>query len=225
MARPFEVHIPLEQAYLRNVLFALEVLDAVTLRRVSQGLKVKAKGLVGKPILNSGGLFVWLKEGNAAPQELDLEPGRLPYEKRTVPGADITLPLTRVELLPRRDYPFSTGITGVLGMLVETRPPPPPPRVRPVPIANASVWLRWLDDDGVTWHDATTRSRTDENGGFAAIVRFAPNDLPRLDANGAVTGRLQVDRAGTLRRSADIPLTQGRVADAMPIFAWDELVP
>ena len=40
----------------------------MTLERVSDGVKVTAEGLRGKPIVNYGGLFVWLEEdaGSAA---------------------------------------------------------------------------------------------------------------------------------------------------------------
>jgi hypothetical protein len=54
VSRPFEVYLPLEQGYLRRSLFAIELLDAVTLSRVSQGVKVVAEGLYGKPTLNAG---------------------------------------------------------------------------------------------------------------------------------------------------------------------------
>jgi hypothetical protein len=62
MSRNFDVHLPLERAYSREAMLAVELLDAVTLERVTQGVEVTATGLTGKPIVNYGGLFVWLKE-------------------------------------------------------------------------------------------------------------------------------------------------------------------
>jgi hypothetical protein len=48
MNRPFEVYESKDKIALRRVLFAIELLDAVTLDRVSQGVEVKAHGLQGK---------------------------------------------------------------------------------------------------------------------------------------------------------------------------------
>ena len=80
MARPFAVHLPLETAYTRRMLFAAEVRDAVTLARISDGLRATATGLAGRPIVNAGGFFVWLEEPNAQPQRVQIDPGTLPYE-------------------------------------------------------------------------------------------------------------------------------------------------
>lgn len=222
MSRPFEVHLPLEGAYLRNVLFAVEVLDAVTLARVSQGLKVVADGLRGTPKLNASGLFVWLEEDIAPLRKITIDPRMLPHESAELTAEQLRLPMTTIELPPRLDYPFAPGITGLRGTLMEERAIPPN---RPVPVADAEVRLHWLDDDGTTWHNAPTASHANPNGDFAAIVRLAPADVPRLDANGAFTVRLSTRRAGQNERStADFPLLLGRVADALT-FAWDELQP
>lgn len=222
MSRPFEVHLPIEQAYLRNVLFAVEVLDAVTLARLSQGLEVVADGLQGTPIVNASGLFVWLKEDIAPLRKITIDPGMLPHESAELTAGQLRLPMTTIELPPRLDYPFAPGITGLRGTLIEERAIPPD---RPVPVADGEVRLRWLDDDGITWHNAPTVSHANPNGDFAAIVRLAPADVPRLDANGALTVRLRTRRAGQNERgTADFPLLQGRVADALT-FAWDELQP
>lgn len=228
MTRPFEVRLPLEQAYLRNVQFALELLDAVTLSRVSQGLKVVAEGLRGKPTINAGGLFVWLKEDMGALQRITIDPGVLPYDRLELEAADIQQPLTTRELPPRGNYPFPPGITGLRGTLIESRVASPQ---RPSPVANAELYLRWLDVDGVTWRDAPTISRTGLNGDFAAILRLARTEVPQLAA-GALTVRVRARRpAMNERGSGDLPLPQGRVADPSTfaqgqnalIFAWDEL--
>jgi hypothetical protein len=220
MARSFDVVLPFEQAYLRKVLFAVEVLDAVTLGRVSQGLKLAAKGLKGEPIVNTGGLFVWLKEGNSQPLEVRVDAGSTPFEGRTVPVGALPDRLLRIELAPRRAYPFAPGVTGVKGTLVARRNDHPP-----VPVAGATVWLRWIDDNanGTTWMDAPTRSTTSPKGDFVAILRLSPAQLPRLDAAGPVRLRLAADRGplGTLA-SPEMALPQGRVASAQSTFAWDE---
>lgn len=227
MSRPFEVKLPFENAYSRRSLFAIELLDAVTLERVSNGVKVTADGLQGKPVVNAGGLFVWMQEDIAPLQKVTIDPGTLPYEKIEREPADLTLPpdprpLTTIELPPRIDYAFAAGVTGLRGTLLEEQAVPP------VPVANAEVSLRWLDDDDVTWRDAPTISHTNSTGDFVSVLRFAPTEKPKLD-NGSVTVRLRVRRNGNERSSADFTLLQGRVTDPSTLdpltFAWDELQP
>jgi hypothetical protein len=227
MSRTFAVTLPLEEAFRRRTLFAIELLDAVTLTRVSQGVTVTAEGLQGKPVMNAGGIFVWLLEDVAPLQRVTIDPGTLPYEKVELNPVDLTLPpdprpLTTVELSPRIDYVFVPGVTGLRGTLIEERVVPP------VPVSNAEVRLRWLDDDGVTWHDAPTTSRTHSTGDFVSILRFAPDEKPTLD-NGSITVRLRVRRNGNERSSTDFKLLQGRVTDPSTLdpltFAWDELQP
>jgi len=218
----FDLSIRIEQGYRRQSLFALEVLDAVTLERVSDGITVKASGLSNTPRVSWSRLFVWMIEGAAQPHSIEIDPGKRPFEGVTLGPADITLPFTSVELAPRREYPFTRGVTGVRSMLVESQATPPD---RPVPVANAAVRMRWLDDDGTTWHDAPAPTRTDTGGGFAALLRIAPADVPHVDASGAFTVRLRASRDGSTRDSLPFSLTPGRVADTLPPFAWDELQP
>ena len=227
MSRPFEIKLPLEDAYRRRSLFAIELLDAVTLERVAHGVKVVAEGLQNKPVVNHGGVFVWMQEDLTPLQKVTIDPGTLPYEKLERVPADLTLPpalrpLTTIELSPRIDYLFAAGITGLRGTLIEDNVVPP------VPVENAEVSLRWLDDDTVTWHDAPTISHTTSKGDFVSILRLAPTELPNLD-NGSVTVRLRVRRNGNERSSTDFKLLQGRVTDPSTLdpltFAWDELQP
>lgn len=221
MSTPFKVQ--LEQAYQRNVHFAVELLDAVTLTRVREGVKVVVDGLQGTPIVNSSGCFVWLKEPNANIQKITVNVGSLPYEKTERDASQVTLPLTTIELQPRVNYEFAPGITGLRGTLIEHRVP------NPDPVGGAEIKLRWLDDGG-NWQDAPTASQTDtKSGDFVSILRLAPKELPEIDVNGAVTVRLQVRRNGSTRRSTDLKLLQGRITDPSTLnpltFAWDELQP
>jgi hypothetical protein len=95
-------------------------------------------------------------------------------------------------------------------------------------VQDAKVRLQWLDEDGVTWSDAPTTSHTNPQGDFVVVLRLAANELPHVDATGAVTVRMLARRSGTNeRQSGDFKLLQGRVADPTTlntlIFAWDEL--
>jgi hypothetical protein len=226
MNRLFEVHLPLEQAYVRHALFAIELLDAVTLTRVSRGIKVVAEGLRGKPTLNAGGLFVWHKEPIEPLQKVRVDPGTLPFETVEREKALLKLPpervpLTTIELPPRLDYAFASGVTGARGTLIESRTGPR------VPVVAAEVRLLWLDDDDVTWRPAPIISHTTADGDFVSALRLAPTELPQV-TDGALTVRLWARREGAIeRRSADFKLLQGRVADPLTLselkFAWDEL--
>ena len=230
MSRPFEIGIA-EKAYERNGLFAIELLDGVTLDRVSNGVKVTAEGLEGEPVVNASGMFVWLKEELANLSKVSIDPGILPFEARDLAPGDLTLPpdprpITTIALAPRVDYPFAPGVTGVRGSLIESRVTPPS---IPTPVGDALIQLRWLDDNGV-WRDATIISRTGEKtGDFVSILSLAPNDIPDIDADRKLTVRLRVRRDTTERSSSDLKLLQGRVMDPSTLsaltFAWDELQP
>jgi hypothetical protein len=208
-------------------MFALELLDAVTLERVSQGVSVVADGLRGIPVVNAGGLFVWREEDFGQLRKVVIDPGILPYEIVELEAAQVLRPLKTVELPPRTDYPFTTGVTGLRGTLVES--PVVPPQ-RPEPVRNAEVSLNWLDEDGA-WQDAVTISHTDIRGGdFVSILRLAPTEMPNLDTTGAITVRLRVSRPGMNdRRSAEVKLPFGRITSpstSNPLtFAWNDLLP
>jgi hypothetical protein len=221
--------IQLQVAYERHALFAIELLDGVTLQRVSEGIEVTAEGLRGEPIVNYGGLFVWLEEKLDPLQKVLIDPGVLPYERVERTKAQLNLPpapqpLTTIELPPRVDYPFAAGITGVRGTLIEDRTTVP---AHPVP--GAEIALRWLDDTSV-WHDAPTTSHTNNAGDFVSILRLSAADAPLVDNAGALTVRFRVRRdALNERHSGDLKVPQGRIADptTVPalIVAWDELQP
>ena len=232
MTQAFE--IKLETAYERKVLFALELLDAVTLTRVSRGVKkVVAEGLkYDRPILSAGGYFVWLEQDITPLTKITLDLGLLPYDSLEIPASEVQIPppavgppLVTFQLHPRLDYPFSAGHTGIRSTLMETRVMPPQV---PTPVADAEVGLRWLDDDNVTWRDSPIVSRTNSDGDIVSILRFDPNDVPDIDANRKLTLRLRV-RRNTERTSSDLKLPQGRIADPLTMsaltFAWDELNP
>jgi hypothetical protein len=170
---------------------------------------------------------VWLQEDFEQLEKLVVNSGRLPYESVEKAKADVQRPLTSIELSPRPDYSFPSGITGLLGTLLEERAPRPR-----IPVVNAKVHLKWLDDMG-NLQDAPTISHTNENGDFVAFLRFAANEVPQLDAKGALTVRVQVVRDSETRRSPDLKLHAGVIADSSTypqgkdvlVFAWDELQP
>jgi hypothetical protein len=218
MSRRFDVYLPLERAYSREAMLAVELLDAVTLERVTQGVNVTATGLTGKPILNHGGLFVWLKEDTTNFEKLLVEPGPQPFERVEIPAAQVNRPLHTVELKPLASYPFSPGITAIRGSLIESKPAP---GVAPVAIPGATIRLEWLHEDGVTWKPSPTTVVTDRAGDFTLILRLAPTQVPALDAHGMMSIRLFAKRSSGGEKSKQYLLLQSRVTDAT--YAWDQL--
>ncbi|HEV7991905.1 MAG TPA: hypothetical protein VGP25_08775 [Gemmatimonadaceae bacterium] len=227
MTQRLVIQLPMEQAYRRRGLFALELLDGATLSRVSEGVKVTAHGLRRPASVNASGLFVWREERLDDLTSISIEPRTVPFLSREVDRAELRLPplsnpITAIELVPRVDYDFPAGITGMRGTLVEDRVAPL------VPVTDAELHLLWLDEDSTTWHDAATRSRTNARGDFVSFLRLAATDVPQVDATGALTVRLRARRGAVDERSSlDVMLVQGRVADPTTLdaktFAWDEL--
>lgn len=224
MSSAFPIHLPLELAYRRRVLFAAEIVDAVTLEPVTRGLDVRATGLKRTPVINSSGYFVWLEEGGQQPQDVVIEASKTPYESITVPALLQPDRSIRIELAPRYDYPFPAGVTAMRGRLIEARVIPPVP---PVPVAGAEIWLQWIDDNaaGTTWVDALTHSHSADNGDFAALLRPSSQQQPRLNADGSLRARLRVRRPAEVRTSAEFSLRESRVSGPPLPFAWNELVP
>ena len=131
MSRPFDVQLPLERAYSRHVLFAVELLDAVTLERVSEGVEVIAEGLHGKPIVNAGGLFVWLEEDRISCRRSRSIPARCRTRRSSVTKADCNCRRRRAADHDRAAAARRLSVRGrhrpaLRGTLIEDRDPLPP---------------------------------------------------------------------------------------------------
>lgn len=222
MPSRFTTHQPAETSLTREVRLAVEVLDPVTCQRIRDGLRVQARGMLGKPIVNASGMFVWIREPGREPLEVVVDPGDLPYAGRTQPAPAAPGNFLSITLSPTSAYAFSTGLPGIRGRLVERRLDNP---VQPV--AGATVWMQWIDDSSgtETWIDAPVRAATDDNGEFAAITRLGPNQAPLADAQGNLRVRVAAIRGGATRRSPERSIPPGRVADMRVAFAWDEFLP
>lgn len=211
-----------ELGYQRQVYLAVQLLDAVTLTPIREGVEVSAEGLRSKPIINASGYFVWLREENGVATKVMVDPKGLPYEKPELVNA--TFPVTTIELQPRVVYEFAAGVTGLRGTLIERRTTPV------VPVGDAEVRLSWLvEHTSDRWEQSPTRSRTEpDSGDFVSVLRLQDGDNPKIDAD-ELTVRLLVRRGGLSRQSANFNLPQGRVTNrsmAGPLtFAWGDLQP
>src|SRR5262249_9279076 len=156
------------------------------------GLTLTAEGLRSAPIVNVGGLFVWLEESGRDPVSVNIATGSLPFDPQVANVPALPERLGRGERAPQRACPFPGGVTAIRGGLIQDR------NVDPVPVTGISVWLQWIDDNqaGTTWVDTPVRGRTDANGDFAATARFTPAQVPRLDSQGGLRVRLAATQAG-----------------------------
>jgi hypothetical protein len=210
-------------------MLAVELLDAVTLERVTQGVDVTGRGIAGKPVVNHSGLFVWVRQDASKFDRLLIEPRDAPFERVDLPAAQVSRPLHTIQLYPLASYPFAPGITAIRGRLVESDSMAP--QVPRVAIAGATVMIEWLDDNG--WHPWQAPRVTTATGDFTAMVRLARGqahadgsaekpDEPKLDANGNLSIRFTGKRANGTQKRNTYPLPQGRVTDKT--FAWDDLL-
>lgn len=219
MTPRFAVRLPPEVAYVRKALLAVELLDAVTLERITQDVEVTAKGLAAKAIVNHSGLFVWTKGADEPNFDgLVIETHATPFERREIKKADVTLPFFRVQLHPLANYPFNAGDTAIRGRLVESDSMPP--EVPRVPMANATVRFEWQDDDG-GWHPWQAPRVTGPAGDFTAMVRLARGKVNEDVVPADLNVRLRAQRSDGVQKQKIYPLPQGRVMDKT--FAWDDL--
>lgn len=216
MSSRFAVSLPLEIGFTRRVLVAAEIVDGVTLRPVTTGIKVTATGLRSRPVVNFSGFYVWLEEGGREAQEIVVDAEGTEYQSAR---ASPLLPPdhARIQLPPAYGYRFPPGATALRGTLRASL------YGSPDPIGGALVRLQWSGDSG--WIDAPLASRSAASGDFAVPLRLASTAEPRLLANGSLAVRLRVERDGVSRTSDEIPLRQGSVSALSAPFIWDDLTP
>ena len=229
--RPFAVREPLEIAYVREAFLAVEVLDGMTLDRVTQGIEVTAQGIPGKPVLNRSGLFVWKKQAGSQLAGLVIEPRTAPFERVALTAAQMNPKFHSVQLHPLASYPFVPGNTAIRGRLVESDPPATPDTPR-VPIPGATMTFEWQRLSDLAWMPWQASRITAAKGDFTAIVRFTRGpthddgspgkpDEPHLEANGNIIVRVTARRPNGAQKQKIDSFPQGRVTDET--FAWDAL--
>jgi hypothetical protein len=204
----------IEIAFTRTVAIAAEIVDGISLRRVTSDIVVAATGLSRAPVVNASGLWVWLAEAGANATAITVASPRGAYSDAT--GVPVAPPdRCRIELAPTPKYQFPSGSTAMRGTLVETAGPA-------VAVAGASVRLQWQDDTG--WNDAPLVSLSDVNGNFAAALRLANGAEPHTAADGLLNVRLRIDRAGESRVGGQLSLRPGAVGAVGAPVIWDQLL-
>ena len=194
----------------RQVSFAVELLDPVTGELVSAPATVTADGLANAPVTNLSGRFVFLVEpGAVGTIRVDLH--GLPYEPISSPPPPPGQ-LLRLTLQPTPLYPFDLYATLLTGKLVDGAAPAP----------GAVV--------GVTFADLTAKhqalpSRTDGLGAFAVLLRLDPTAVASADA---VTADLTLNftRSGTTKSRPGLRAVAGGktaidAATKLPVTDFD----
>lgn len=213
----FPTGLPLDDAFRRRLLCAVELVDAVTLNRVTAGLKVSARGLQRKPVINAGGFFIWLEEGARQPTRILVDASDTPYANAETAPPGAPAASVRIELAPRFAYAFPPGATALRGTLRVSR------FGQPEPVAGAAITLQW--SNGSAWIDAPVTVTTEASGDFAAPLRLAPKAEPRMLPGGCLAVRLKVARGGATRTSDEFALAAERVGGRDQPFIWDDLHP
>ena len=203
----------------RSVLFAVELLDPLTQRIVFDGMSVVPAGIVGKPVRSYSGRFVWLREGDAWPGPIVVEPGRRPYERhvQAAPPRPLNLDTAtgaerhvRIHLRPAAFYPIGDGPTAIRGVLRQAN----------APLAGVRVQLAWRDEVG-NWTPpppagepfapgeppSPLEQQTNASGEFLVFLHLRPpaNVQPDIDAPDLLAVRLQftVGRTSPATRVTD----------------------
>jgi hypothetical protein len=204
----------------RRVLLGVELIDPVTMKPVSRGVRLKALGLNNGPLVSWSGRFAWLAEDGRWPTRLEFEPGVEPYEAQPFDVPTRTAypaPLLRFILRPTVAYPFGEGLTVARGRLRDSAD------AGAAPIAGARVWIRWTDKNGISQPSPPDRliTRTGANGEFAACLRMPADAKPVLN-EGMLAAHITIERDGTIRRlSQDLP--DGQLLDLPAALAWSDL--
>jgi hypothetical protein len=210
-----------EQAFERQAIFGLELIDAVTLDRVYKGIRVTTRGLLNDPMLNSSGVFFWLGERK----------NHRPFEPLIIPpivlDGTARPMLHRVELAPRPDYPIPSGTMGLMDRLVEDAN-----AAQVIPVVNAQITLQFFEaiqpTGSVKWHDSRVVTHTNSNGDFVSIWRAKKEDeMKDVMPDPNVSLRIQVQRDGLTRSSQpwEQPFGEFRFPkpDAKQKFAWNSM--
>lgn len=217
----------IEQAFNRQAILGLELIDGVTLEPVYRGIRVQAKGLTNEPQVSRSGVFYWLGiRANQVIPTIVIDPGQRPYEGQTI--GPITLnelgspTLQQVELVPRLDYPFPSGTTGVMGRLVMNESANPM-----VSVGGAQVTLQVLIDGA--WKRSRLSAISNSQGDFVSTLRLksetGQSDDDPLPAS--LQFRIEIQLNSVVRVSREWNQSLGTLVtptvSTPQLFAWNSM--
>lgn len=180
------VNSDFDSGFDRRTLLAVELVDAVDGQLVSRGVGVRADVLRRAPIVSRSGRFVWLREEDRWPTQIDVDVGRLPYENASSSvkrPADIDKPtlaerVVTIVLQPTRAYDFPDGVTALRGCVLDGNGA----QSSPVQGARVSLLSSTKDFGGEVMPRPV--SITAEDGGFFFFLPGVARDFERPLSNG-----------------------------------------
>jgi hypothetical protein len=184
MLQRFDVHIPLQKSYQRQLAFSLGVRDAMTQRLITSGLDIWADNGVA-PRMNASGWYIWMKGAEPKPTVIKIKALALGLEDFTVNVSAATT-TDEVELSPLQSYPFPSGATVYRSRLIDG--------ATSVAGAMVQLELRVQQLIGSIWQASGPVSKTNKDGEFAAIFRPPPPQIGDEGAPAKVSVRLRVER-------------------------------
>ena len=217
----------IEQAFERQAILGLELVDGVTLERVYRGIEIQAKELANEPQVSRSGIFYWLgKRANQVIPDIIIDPGQRPYQRQEIGpirlNKDGAPTLLQVELVPRLDYPFPSGTTGVMGRLVMDESANPF-----VSVSSAQVTLQVLIDGD--WKRSRLSGISNTQGDFVSTLRLkkdtGQSDDDPLPASFEL--RLEIQLDSVVRVSREWNQTLGTLVtptvSTPQLFAWNSM--
>lgn len=214
----------------RRVMFALELVDPITGRIVSEGMTVTVPGLA-PPVLSPSGRFVWIDIDPPAKRAVEIEakskrrifaPVKTHFDAPArAPGVKASDLVKRYELIPTGLYEPPAGTLAAAGMLIDNAA-----NRKGLPAVEVKMCLF---DAGNTPLVSAFVATTDEYGQFVAAMMPAPDPstlmmMPPPDSAARLAGWLAFTTPGSPTRYTPLlPLRKGRLLRNREPFVWATL--
>lgn len=212
----------------RRVVLAVELIDPVTGRAVTEGIVPSIAGLA-PPKATASNRFVWRDDGPPQPRQVDVGlkiknpqfgPPLAPLQFN-VPANDGTVSpaalLRQASLRTTALYQPPDGAMAVTGTLREGGG-------STAPIADAEITIEISHSSGTGQHQSSHTAITGSNGDFTAVLAGLTDEAldPEPGAPGAIAGWLRVRTPlGTKLRAIDPPLRPGRTTMLRGPVKWE----
>lgn len=215
----------------RRVMFALELVDPVTGRLVSEGMVVTAAGLA-RPVVAPSGRFVWIDIDPPAVRQVKVE---AVSKRRTFApfAADFQVParlpgvvaqdlVRRFDLQPTGLYEPPPGMLAAAGMLVVSDGDR-------TGLPDVEVRLQFRDASNGALLPGDYLAKTDLRGMFVTVARdlgpTGPMTPPPPAPFGSLVGWLSFTRPdGQVGHTPLLPLRKGRLFRLPEPVAWGSLL-
>jgi hypothetical protein len=214
----------------QRVVFALELLDPITGRAVSDRIIPKIKNLP-PPVLTPSQRFVWRETGAPKARQVDVAleiknpmfgAPSLPMHFSLPANDGTTAPsalLGQAVLSTTSRYKPPAGMTGVTGMIVSSD-------AAAVPVPGVAVRIVLSHDGETALFTSSHVAVTDANGEFCTVVQGLSDE--KLDPDplvpGALLASLVLEKSGLTKRREIVPsLSNGRISQGNTRLGWPDI--